>query len=339
MSDRRRGIVLVVVLFFALLLTSTVATFTRKALIDHMIVANRDARSEADALARGGVRMAMALLLEDRYRAEQNGFAIDHGEELWARVSGQAFPVGDRGTLELRIEDLSSRLNLNAVIQFDDAGNPEPVGLELLNQLLLRAIDEIPLPPGDKLYDPVELAANLVDYVDDDPISLRGGAEDDLYLRREPPFRVPNRPLLSVDELRQVAGFDGPLVESLRPRITVYPYAGGGGINPNTAPPHVLALLFFNDGVDLRLAPEDAIREILEVRDAGGWVCAEASAEGCTPIGELVSENAIYPTPNFTSDVFRVVSRGQVGEVQRVVEAVFDRGQATTPLLLSWRVR
>src|SRR5215510_1491772 len=63
---RRSGIVLVVVLFFALLLASTVATFARIALIDHMIVKNRDARARADALARGGVRLATALLLEDK---------------------------------------------------------------------------------------------------------------------------------------------------------------------------------------------------------------------------------------------------------------------------------
>src|SRR5207245_1094048 len=63
---RRSGVVLVVVLFFVLLLASTVATFTRIALIDHMIVRNRDARARADALARGGIRLATALLLEDK---------------------------------------------------------------------------------------------------------------------------------------------------------------------------------------------------------------------------------------------------------------------------------
>ena len=335
----QRGIVLVVVLFFALLLTSTVATFTRKALMDHMIVLHRDARSRAEALARGGVRMATAILLEDRYRAEQSGNALDHREELWAQISGQEFAVGEGATLQLEIEDAGAKLNLNAVLQFDESGNLEPVAIELLNQLLLRAIDEIPLPPGEKLYDPVELAANLVDFVDEGSDRVRGGDEVALYARRDPPTLPWDQPLLSVDQLREVEGFDGPLVESLRSRVTVYPYAGGAGINPNTAPPHVLALIFFNDGVDLRLAPEGVIREILEIRDAGGFVCGEASAEGCTPIGEVVTNNEIYPAPGFSSDVFRIVARGRVGEIRREIEAIVDRGQSNKPLLLSWQVR
>ena len=76
-------------------------------------------------------------------------------------------------------------------------------------------------------------------------------------------------------------GFDARLVDALRPYVTVYPYAGGGGINPNTAPPHVLSLLFFDDEVELRLADEDTVRSILAIRKEGGFVCGEGqSARG-----------------------------------------------------------
>ena len=37
-------------------------------------------------------------------------------------------------------------------------------------------------------------------------------------------------------------GFDRPLVDALRPYVTVFPLAGGG-VNPNTAPTWVLAAL------------------------------------------------------------------------------------------------
>src|SRR5215510_4610727 len=120
---RRSGIVLVVVLFFALLLASTVATFARIALIDHMIVKNRDARSRADALARGGIRLATALLLEDKLAdataaqpapaandqktSKTKGAApaptgLDNKEELWARISGQPFTFEDGSTLSVQ---------------------------------------------------------------------------------------------------------------------------------------------------------------------------------------------------------------------------------------------
>jgi type II secretory pathway component PulK len=141
-----------------------------------------------------------------------------------------------------------------------------------------------------------------------------------------------------VDELRRVEGFDAKLVDSLRPYLTVYPFVGESGINPNTAPPHVLALLFFDDGVDLRLAPESTVRDILRIREEGGLLCGEAqSDETCTPIREIVT-NAIYPPPSFASDVFTVVAEARVGDMRRSIEAVIDRREAPDTLLLSWRV-
>lgn len=329
--------VLVVVLFFALLLASTVATFARKALIDHMIVRNRDARARAEALARGGVQLATALLLEDKLRASQIERPLDHRGQLWARVGGQSI-VPDEGT-ELRIEirDAGARLNLNAAIVFDEAGNVDEQSRLLLAQVFDKVIRELPDPGARLPYDPNELAANLIDYVDADSDSLLGGPEDAAYQEREPPTRPANRPLLSVDELRRVEGFDGTLVERLRPYVTVYPYVGGGGINPNTAPPHVLALLSFNDGAEVRLADEATVRDLLRIRLDGRLVCAEQSSEECTPITELVT-NAIFPEPSFESDVFVVTARARVGDIERGIEAVIDRSVGAQPLLLSWRV-
>ena len=340
MSARRsRGIVLVVVLLFALLLATTVATFSRKALIDQMVVRNRDARAQAEAMARGGVRLATALILEDALRAGE-GEVLDHAREPWAQLALQPVSFEDGSELQIRIEDAAARLNLNAAIAFDDAGNVEEQSQQLLIALLEKAVAELDLPPGSRaVYDPVALALNLIDYVDEDDQSLRGGPEDAAYQERDPPTRPANRPLLSVDELRRVEGFDGHLVEVLRPYVTVFPYVGGGGINPNTAPPHVLTLLFFNDGVDLRLAPEDTLREILLLRRDEGLICGEAeSDEACTPMTELVT-NAIFPAPSYSSEVFQVTARARVGDIQRSVEAVIDRSEPATPRMLSWRVQ
>ena len=48
--------------------------------------------------------------------------------------------------------------------------------------------------------------------------------------------------------------------------------------------------------------------------------------------------NAIFPEPSFTSNVFVVTARAQVGDVARRVEAVLDRSEGAAPRLLSWRV-
>ncbi len=341
--QREAGVVLVVILVFALLLSSTVATFLRKATIDAMIARNRDAAAQAEALARGGVQLAWALLLADQLadaEAEAAGTpAMATGQDVWARMSGIDLPAPGGGSLRLFIEDVGTKLNLNAVFQFDESGNPHANAIPLLEALLEKVIDELPVPPGEKLYDIPEMAASLVDWVDADPLRQRGGAEDDYYQSQNPPYRAANQPFLSLDELRLVEGFDKKLVEGLRPYLTVYPFSGATGINPNTAPPHVLSLLFFDDGVDLALARDDTVRQILEARQEDEAIlCPEdQSGEGCTPIGEIV-RNEIYPPPGFRADVFHVTAKARVGEVRRRVEAVLDRSAAPEQLLLSWRV-
>jgi general secretion pathway protein K len=338
---QQSGIVLVVVLFFSLLLASTVATFSRIALIDHMVVRNRDARGRADALARGGIRLAEALLLEDKLgeQADVPGRPkLDHNQDIWARVSGTTIPFEDGSSLRVDIQDAAAKLNLNAVVVVDDAGVVDAKSPELLTRLFAKVTEEMELPRGEEAaYDPAVLAANLIDYVDADDMSQQGEPEDDAYQRRDPPARAANRPLLSVDELRRVEGFDARLVDALRPYVTVYPYANGGGINPNTAPPYVLSLLFFDDEVELRLADPDTVRSILAIRKEGGFVCGEdQSGEGCTPIRSLVT-NVIFPEPRYTSDIFTVTALAQVGDVARRIEVVLDRSEGAAPRLLSWR--
>ncbi|MDH3213212.1 MAG: type II secretion system minor pseudopilin GspK [Myxococcales bacterium] len=340
-SERESGIVLLVVLFFALLLVSSVATFTRRATVDAMISRNRESAARAEALARGGVRLATALILEDRLQKSQQGLALDSQRDPWFRIADAEIEAAAGATLRLHIEDSGGKLNLNALFNFDPGGALDEQTEILLHDLLEKVIDDMQIPPGEKLYDAKELAANLIDYVDADDLRQRGGAEDDYYQRQDPPYRAANRALLSVDELRLVEGFDAKLVEALHAYVTVYPYARGTGINLNTAPPHVLALLFFNDGVDLRLATESTVRAILKAREGDGLICPEGqSAEGCTPMSEIVpNANTIYPPPTTASQVFTVRAEARIGDVRRTIETVLDLTQPEDPQLLSWVVR
>jgi general secretion pathway protein K len=336
---RQHGIVLVVVLVFALLLTSTIASFLRRATMDNMVAKNREATARAESLARGGVRLATALLLEDKLKEKQQvGFPGESLDDDWALVGLAPIELDDGSSLRLVIEDVGSKLNLNAVLHFEEGGEPNERTQPLLDALLAKVIEEMPIPPGQKRWERELLVRNLIDYVDEDEVGADGESENTAFEQGDWPFRPRNKPLLSVDELRKVAGFDAQLVDALRPYVTVYPFVNGGGVNPNTAPPHVLALLFYSDGVDLTLAKEDTVREILSVRQDGGQVCGDKqSFESCTPIREIV-ENAIYPEPTFATDVFVVTAEAQVGSVRRSIEAVLDRSNGAEPLLLSWRV-
>ena len=374
-----RGVVLVLVLFYVLLLATTVATLQRRVAIDAGIAVNRDRAAAAEALARGGVRLAQTLLLEDlRLGAGQPG--PDSLWDVWARAGLAPIFVDEEADLSLRleIEDAAARINLNAVAGAGGIGLGEaaagaegrtgaqdetpPVedtgqrrqrrrsqlgggagGVEarrlFLTGFLTRVIEGMPGRPEDKRYVPEELAANLLDWVDEDDVRQGGGGEDDVYQRMEPPYRAANRPLLSLDELRLVEGFDGPLVEALRPYVTVYPLAGAGGVNLNTAPSWVLAQLTRGSDVSgMRPVEEQDVGRILDARDEGLICTGAAVGAECTSVRDLFDGESVSPPPLDRSDVFVVRATARVVDVERRIEAVVDRSDPQQPQRLSWRV-
>jgi type II secretory pathway component PulK len=143
-----------------------------------------------------------------------------------------------------------------------------------------------------------------------------------------------------VDELGAVEGFDRALVETLRPYVGVFPWAGDNtGINPNTAPPWVLALLYTGTSGDYRFVDEDEVRRILEAREGGSLLCAdEANDASCTPLRSVLPDG-VFPPPSFVADVFTVDAEAHAGDAVRTVSAVIDRGELAQPKLLAIRSR
>jgi len=335
-SRRRSGLALMGVLFFVLLSVSGLATFLGVATLDRGSVYNRDLSARCEALARGGVRLATVLLLQDRLDEARDGLRVESAQDPWQRAAPVEWDTPD-GTVRIRIEDAGTRLDLNAL--FADGAPRSDLTETLLVTLLDKVVGEMPERPGRPPYDTSALAQALVDYVDADDVSQTGDREDEAYQQRAPGSGAANRPLLSVDELGLVAGFDQPLVEALRPYVGVYPLAGGNGINPNTAPPWVLALLFHGTGGDFRLADKDTVRHILELRENGAILCADdADNPACTKLRDAV-DGEVYPPPTFSSEVFRVSVEARAGSVRRTVEAVVDRSDPEQPAVLAWSLR
>jgi general secretion pathway protein K len=337
-STHQHGVVLLVVLFFALLLTSSIATFTRRAIIDASVARNRDAAARAEALTRSGIRLGKSILVMDQIQDESTQQAIDSHQDAWAQLSEIEIPGGDGAILNIRIEDSGMLFNLNSIFNYAEGGAAYAETEPFLYAFFEKVIDEMKIPPGEKFYDISELSEALMDWVDADPIRIKGGLEDTYYQLQQPPYRAANGPLMSVDDLYLIEGFDRKLVAALQPYVTVEPFAGGGGINLNTAPAHVLSLIYFNDGIDDVLADKDKVKQILEVREKGGLICGESlSIEGCTPISNIVL-NPIFPPPTYAASVFTIVASARVGDVKRSIEAVVNRS-VDPPLMLSWTVR
>jgi general secretion pathway protein K len=334
-TRRRDGIVLVMVLFFVLLLASAMASFLRRVAVDAGVATNRDRARDAEALARGGIRLGVAILLEDlRTRGQEAG--PDSRHDLWARAGELDLIDDPEIDLHVHIEDAGSRINLNGFL--DQGVVPEDARI-FLADFLAGVIAIMPGRPEEQQYEPDELAANLVDWIDADEVRENGGPEDEIYARRDPPTLPTNLPLLSVDELRLVEGFDGELVDALAPFVGVYPLVGGGGVNLNTAPPWVLVQLHRGTEVSgTRPLEEEDVRRIVDARDEAPICAGEAPTGNCTPLAELLQADQLYPAPIERSKVFVVTAVARVVDVERKVEATIDRDAEGGPQRVSWRV-
>ena len=333
-----RGIVLALVLVIGLLLTIAIVTFQRRYLIDAQIAVNRDQAAQADALARGGVQLAMYLIIADSL-AGDDGPPGDTHLDAWAQAAAYETVTEDGGLLRVRILDEGARLNLNAVTH-TGGGEAAEENIDFLIAFFEKVIDELPIAPGERIWDPRELAQNLIDYVDPDEERQRGGPEDAWYESRTPPYRAPNQPLRTVDELAMVEGFTGVLVEGLRPYVTVHPSRfDAQGINLNTAPPHVLATVYHGSLGSRQLASEDTVRRILRVREDGNILCTDAGADDRCILANEIIDGGVFPEAKLPGEarVFVVESEATVGEIRREIHAVIDRTQPSKPTIVEWR--
>lgn len=374
--DRRRseGIALLIVLVIVMLLVTAVYLFQRRAVINTTIARNRVAAAEADALARGGLRIAEAALFLIRLREEQAaagaegaaagtedggapslGALLGGSGEPWRMLDDLAIDLEQGQSLQLRLEDAGARLNLNALVPavVAEEGDEEDSGLATsledheeailyLEEVLDYIVAGIQAPPADRAYDTREIAESLIDWMDEDGETGSGRNEDDAYARQEPPYRARNGPFLSFEEIGLVDGVDPQLLDAMRDYLTVHPIGGTAGINLNTAPPWVLKIVSAGTSGDRRLLADDTVQEIWRLRDQEDKILCEDSGsdpERCVSLSEARIEGSIYPETTLpaTARVFRVVAEARVGALTRRMEAIVDTRSLEEPQLLSWR--
>ena len=185
--------------------------------------------AQALLIAQAGVDWVRAVLSDDK-----RSNAVDHLGEPWA-LRLPPMPV-DNGELAGHIEDQQGAFNLNNLV---NAGHIDVVQVERFKRLL--ALLDLPQ----------NIAGGLADWLDaDSEVTPLGGAEDTYYLSLDPPYLAANRPLLDIEELTQVRGFDTQVLARLRPYVTALP--GNTEINVNTASAEVLAAVI--DGLSLSAA-------------------------------------------------------------------------------------
>ena len=194
---RRRGSVLVGVLWCLAILSVVVIGVLHTARMDLLVVKNYGDRIQAHYLALAGVEKAKALLYnEGRERTRsgtQHSGGLHNAPEHFRDVAfgrGQ-FRVLRRGRADegggvmYGVSDEESRLNLNGA-----------------------AADALA-----KLYGMTpELVAAIMDWRDEDNQVTPGGAESDYYVSLRPPYQPRNGPFQTIRELLMVRGVSPQLL-------------------------------------------------------------------------------------------------------------------------------
>jgi len=257
---------------------------------------------QAQAMVGAGVDWARAVLSDDRRSS-----SVDHLGEPWA-LRLPSIPV-DNGELAGHIEDEQGRFNLNNLAS---SGKVDIKQLEHFRRLL------------SMLALPGELADALADWIDaDGEPQPQDGAEDGYYLALDPPYLAANRPLVDVEELALVRGFDASVRARLRPFVTALPRFTP--VNVNTAPPEVIAAIVKDMGIDMA-------REFAAERDRA-YFRDPAEFYNRLPTG---TSSVSMDDVAFKSDYFIATVRVKIGDAQARGAALLTRPGFGWPAVV-WR--
>ncbi|HXN16532.1 MAG TPA: type II secretion system minor pseudopilin GspK [Usitatibacter sp.] len=229
-------------------------------------------RAQADGYAQAGLDWARGILAE---HARAAGSApVDSLAEPWAQpIVG--LPV-ERALIAGAISDEQGKFNLNNLFKENRRSEAD---LEIFRQLL----NSLGLDP--------ELRFAVLDWIDpDSDLSGAGGAEDAYYLSLARPYRAANQPMVQVEELYRVRGFDSKVVARLMPYVTALP--GHTAVNVNTASEIVL-------GAVLPKMPREEIAQRLRSRAAKPFrnqadIASWASQAEPAALGEALDVKSSY---------------------------------------------
>lgn len=218
--QKQRGLALIMAVLIAALATSAIAFAAWRQQVRLRDAEIRADSAQAQQVVRSSITLAKTLLIDDI----NNGSTYDYLGDDWTK------PISDvgveQGKVSGRLVDMQGRFNLNSLI---DTNGPPGAKLESYKRLLIS----LNLDPG--------LGEKLLDWLDADDVVSPNGAEDMVYLAKNPPYRAANRPLSDLSELLLVDGYTQATIDKLSPFVTVYPLNPYALININFTSPEVLA--------------------------------------------------------------------------------------------------
>jgi type II secretory pathway component PulK len=341
--DGESGVVLLLVLVVIILSVSTVYTYQRRSLLDVLSARQRSDRVRAELLARSGVSLALRALGEDRSSNDPLARALESSRDPWLVLGLAPIEVPD-GELRIQILDAGERIPLRALL--DQEGKAIPLSRDFLRQALEKIVDNLPGRREEKRYDTEAIADGIIDWIDMDKETRLGDEEAKYYEERGADRGPVDRKLVSLAELSGIPGLDATLLNALGDYFSPapeFPRSEGGGLNPNTAPPHLLALLYLVANEEGRFVEDEDIYSVLKARKDGQVFCPTeggGSEEDCTDFASTLGAGGetIFPPLAFQTNVFAIRVRARMGTAQACVTTVVNREKVEKIKPLAYRL-
>ena len=298
---RQRGAAVLVAMLVVAMAALAASSFVFRAQVEWRRLENLMRQDQAHLVLRAAERWGAAVLRDD---ARQS--SVDHPGEAWAT---QLPPVEAEGyRVSGRMQDQDGLFNLNNLVS-NGAADPRQI------KVMARLLGHLKLPEF--------LADTLVDWMDADELPQNDqSAESAYYQARPSSYRAANRPLVNVNELLRVKGFDRAVLATLRPFVTVLP--SRTPVNVNTARPEVLAALVERMGLNDAYA--------LVARRDRAYYRNLQDFQQALPSGLSMPDDLLAVSSSF----FLVEARIRHERLSIASHALFQR-QGSNPPTLVWR--
>jgi type II secretory pathway component PulK len=337
------GVVLLLVLVLVVVAISTAYAMSKTSLIEVISTRQYGQHARALLLARSGVALGIRTLQDDLLEGDDTTRQVESDRDAWAVLSRQEIELPGGAVLRVNVRDVGGKLNLNALVDAEGKRIGE-TSKSFLKAALAHIVETTPAFKGSSAYGDEEiddLSDAILDWLDKDEDTRLGTPEEEYYVGIKKTASAPlDRPVFSLDELANVPGLDTLMLDALKAYFTTYPMfppADGGGANLNTAPPHVLGMIYHGVGQEFDLLDQRNVFELLKAREEGRVFCPAEGVEPCTSVFRtlgIAEGEEIFPPLAYTSRVFRIDSEARIGEARACVRTVVDRAEGAEPVTL-----
>ena len=220
-----RGAALVIVLFIVALAAILAVEMSANLMVQVQRSTNLQSQQQAKWYAYGAEELAIKGLIQSKKDDPEKTTLA----QPWAKQGDVKYPV-DNGTLSGQLTDLQACLNLNALGAEPDSNSTNKTNPA--HKALFAILENIEDLPSDESEE--GMADSVFDWLDENSITYRSGAEEGEYLSRQFPYMTANSLFASVSELRLIKGFNPLVMEKVLPFVCVIPGSTLLSINVNT---------------------------------------------------------------------------------------------------------